>query len=60
VIVQKSCWEKPPELPLSPEQLTDEITGDEILQLATSFVLLVNYVADQQEICGEKTPSDGP
>jgi hypothetical protein len=39
---------------LSPDDLGKSIDGDEILKLAQSFVVLVNYVEAQHAKCGKR------
>jgi hypothetical protein len=41
---------------LNPEDIGEVIDGDEILKLAQSFVVLVNYVEAQHAKCGKRVP----
>jgi len=41
---------------LNPEDIGEVIDGDEILKLAQSFVVLVNYVQEQHARCGKPAP----
>lgn len=49
----------PPELPLRPEDVGDELTGEQLPLLAQSFVVLVLYVEAQYRKCGTPVPDDG-
>jgi hypothetical protein len=58
ITVHEGCWEKVPDLGIEPEDLQDSITQEEILKLATAFVILANYVEEQRARCGKK-PAEG-
>lgn len=53
--VHEACWEKVPTLPLDPSQIGDALTDDQLKKLAVSFVILANYVSEQEARCGDKT-----
>lgn len=57
ITVQEPCWEKVPALPLDPSEIGATLTEDQLKKLAASFVILANYVHDQESRCGKNEPS---
>lgn len=40
-----------PDVPLDPSQIGDELTTEQIVKLAQSFLILTNYVETQAKKC---------